>query len=100
MTEQERFEAWNKSCEWFREYHGNSTEEDILNFDEENKCYHYSTQQKCWEAWQAAQQKEGYVLVPVEPTYQIFNAISDGICDDTPTEQIWADILKAAQEAE
>lgn len=67
MTEQERFEAW-----FSENYHTHNWQ--FLMVDGIYQDKHTET---CWKAWQAAQQKEGYVLVPVEPTNAMLVAARD-----------------------
>lgn len=79
MTEQERFEAWYEN---FAGMQGNREQLDDfwrLARSEDGKGYedHLIKVLGCWEAWQAAQQKEGYVLVPVEPTNAMLVAARD-----------------------
>lgn len=95
MTEQERFEAWLETQDYFQRETGSSDkylkycefdiqlglyclkQEYYLSRSFDAECYYLIAPavNGAWLAWQAAQQKEvyrgcpdGYVLVPVEPT--------------------------------
>lgn len=57
MTEREMFEAWYKSKEY-------SEKPTLL----QSGKYSGWIKQELWEAWLASASREGYKLVPVEPT--------------------------------
>ena len=99
MTEQERFEVW-----FFK--HKREQHSILWGANEPNaalgcKLRLEASHNDMWLAWQAAQQKEGYVLVPVEINdlnHPIILAIEKGIVSDTDSRIIWDEIIKTTQE--
>lgn len=67
-TERELFEEWFKSTKWFTG---------------DNCTPKYKTYRSMLQAWQASAQREGYKLVPVEPTKAMQQSAFDvyEVCD-------------------
>lgn len=53
-----------------------------------------------WEMWLAAQQQEGYVLAPVEPTKTMIRVgeISHTGYDNVDAKEVYKTMIQAAQE--
>lgn len=55
---------------------------DIKNqINEKNGEYFYGVMQLMWVVWQASAQRQGYKLVPVEPSYKQLDAIKNSCVD-------------------
>lgn len=59
-TERELFEEWFKTTKWFTG---------------DNCTPKYQTYRSMLQAWQASANRDGYKLVPVEPTQEMIGAI-------------------------
>ena len=66
-TERDTFDEWYKS-EYPLDYEHYVNEQDIGLF---TKLY-----LRCFASWQASANREGYKLVPVEPTYEMWSELS------------------------
>ena len=64
-TERELFEEWIRSV-WLVD----------ATWDESKNTYNESRVHCMWSAWCASAQREGYKLVPVEPTYEMWSELS------------------------
>lgn len=91
-----QFEAW-----FSENYHTHNWQ-----FSMVDGIYQDKHTETCWKAWQAAQQQEGYVLVPVEPTEQMLLAGGHTYADTKDlsmysgrARRIYGQMIKAAREA-
>ena len=74
-TERELFEAW---CH---------VDDEFCTHRYTDNCQEYSDDytQSAWEAWQASAQREGYVVVPKEPSEEVITRVGDCIFDNFDT---------------
>ena len=72
QKEKEAFEAW------FESRYGAHFMQSALDLD----LYVDKHTQTCWEAWQASANREGYKLVPVEPTERMLDSAYSSISDN------------------
>lgn len=96
--ERKKFEEWISTKDWICTGMGNRGVSEILVFDNDYQAYHFRSIQECWESWQASANREGYKLVPIEDTADMWyegncvldnsGSVSDiykamiGACDD------------------
>ena len=91
-TERELFELWCIKDDEF-----------CIHRDTE-KCEDYSEwdTQAAWRAWQASAQREGYKLVPVEPTERMLDSAYSSISDNlhyADLENIYKAMIGACDES-
>ena len=70
-------------------------------WDEEEQSYGHLTAGWAWKMWLAAQQQEGYVIVPVEPTERMLDCAYSSISDNlhyADLENIYRAMTQEAQE--
>lgn len=87
MTEQERFERFIRPRVSMN-HMTKSSYTDSYVLEEMNRL---------WAAWQAAQQKEGFVLVPVEPTDEYLAAMAIAVAAVDGVEYLKRGKLKQRQ---
>lgn len=108
MTEQERFEAWFSTHPDFKVLAGMFGNPFSRKAD---GSYWLSVVRTAFDSWQAAQQKEGYVLVPVESVQEVLSWLDDNsdafeyaasshVRDCIKHRDILQQAIEAAQEAE
>ena len=70
--EREAFEAWFES----------RYDAHFMQFALDLDLYVDKHTQTCWEAWQASANREGYKLVPLEPTERMLDSAYSSISDN------------------
>ena len=85
-NERKAFEAWFES----------RYDAHFMQFALDLDLYVDKHTQTCWEAWLASANREGYKLVPVEPTDEMINAASNALFDhDACTIDVYKVMIRA-----
>ena len=92
MTEQERFEAWFSTRPDFKVWAGMFGNPFSRKAD---GSYELSVVSTAFDSWQAAQQKEGFVLVPIEPTDEVLDrAVAFVLQVGLSSDYRWTDYMR------
>ena len=78
-NERKAFEAWFES----------RYDAHFMQFALDLDLYVDKHTQTCWEAWLASANREGYKLVPVEPTQEMVDAVYNSTLDSDDLEGIY-----------
>lgn len=76
MNERSIFEAWISTKDWIYVAMGDRKVHEILAFDNDYQEYHFRSIQECWESWQASASREGFKMVPVEPSEDMWGSLA------------------------
>lgn len=86
-NERELFEAWH-----YKEY------ADKMEWDSKKEEYKDYIDEVMWQTWQASANREGFKLVPVEPTLKMVRASEHIKSSKTIRQDIYKAMIKEADE--
>jgi len=87
-NERKAFEAWFES----------RYDAHFMQFALDLDLYVDKHTQTCWEAWQASANREGYKLVPLEPSQEMVDAVYNSTLDSDDLEGIYKAMIGACDE--
>ena len=76
-TERELFQkAYEKTDHYYINYEKTNASNSAFSWNGQENRYTWHDVNSAWEMWCASAQREGYKLVPVEPTYEMWSELS------------------------
>lgn len=70
----------------------------LLEWCEDSESYINSTIDNLWDMWLASANREGYKLVPVEPTQEMVDTVYNSTLDSDDLEGIYKTMIGACDE--